>query len=134
MVQFSLILHHNMGIKCAEDPFNMGMFFDIRPPSLWVHFQTPNTHIRAFHTGVAPPGFPPTTQPRSRAPFPTGPVAVRPSGGPARDDRDLLVLRPVYLPGVPDNSHVGRTKNIQEPENSVVALYMYTALPPAKPV
>ena len=55
MIQFSLILHHNMGIKCAEDPFNMGMFFDIRCPSLWVHFQTPNTHIRAFHTGVAPP-------------------------------------------------------------------------------
>ena len=24
---FSLILHHNMGIKCAEDPFNMGVFF-----------------------------------------------------------------------------------------------------------
>ena len=43
-----------MGIKCAEDPFNMGMFFDIRRPSLWVHFQTPNTHIRPFHTGVAP--------------------------------------------------------------------------------
>ena len=45
-----------MGIKCAEDPFNMGMFFAIRCPSLSVHFQTPNTHIRAFHTGVAPPG------------------------------------------------------------------------------
>ena len=43
-----------MGIKCAEDPFNMGMFFDIRRPSKWVHFQTPNTHILAFHTGVAP--------------------------------------------------------------------------------
>ena len=55
MIQFSLILHHNMGIKCAEDPFNMGMFFDIRCPSLWVYFQTPSTHIRAFHTGVAPP-------------------------------------------------------------------------------
>ena len=43
-----------MGIKCAEDPFNMGMFFDIRHPSLWVYFQTLNTHIQAFHTGVAP--------------------------------------------------------------------------------
>ena len=45
-----------MGIKCAEDPFNMGMFFDIRHPSLWLHFQTKDTHIRAFHTGVAPQG------------------------------------------------------------------------------
>ena len=51
-----------MSIKCAEDPFNMGMFFDIRPPSLWVHFQTPNTHIRAFCTGVAPPGSHPSTR------------------------------------------------------------------------
>ena len=55
MIEFSFILHYNMDNKCAEDPFNMGMFFDIRPPSLWVHFQTPNTHIRAFCTGVAPP-------------------------------------------------------------------------------
>ena len=29
----SLILHPNMGIKCAEDPFNIGMFFDLRRPS-----------------------------------------------------------------------------------------------------
>ena len=34
----------------------MGMFFDKRCPSKWVHFPTPNTHIRAFHTGVAPRG------------------------------------------------------------------------------
>ena len=27
MIHFSLILHHNMGIKYAEEPFNMGMFF-----------------------------------------------------------------------------------------------------------
>ena len=26
----------------------MGMFFYLRRPSKWVHFQTPNTHIRAF--------------------------------------------------------------------------------------
>ena len=57
MIQFSFILHHDMGIKYAEDPFNMGMFFDIRRPSLCVHFQTPNTHIRAFHTGDTPPGL-----------------------------------------------------------------------------
>ena len=30
----SIILHHNMDIRCAEDPFNMGMFFlYIRHPS-----------------------------------------------------------------------------------------------------
>ena len=46
-----------MGIKWAEDPFNTGMFFDIRRPSLLVHFQTLNTHIQAFHTGVAPLGL-----------------------------------------------------------------------------
>ena len=45
-----------MGIKCAEDPFNMCMFFDIMPPSFWVHYQTPNTHIRAFCTVAPPPG------------------------------------------------------------------------------
>ena len=33
IIHFSSILHHNMGIKCAEDPFNMGMFFDLRRPS-----------------------------------------------------------------------------------------------------
>ena len=27
MILFSLILHHNMGIKCADEPFNMGIFF-----------------------------------------------------------------------------------------------------------
>ena len=27
MIPFSSILHHNMGMKCAEDHFNMGMFF-----------------------------------------------------------------------------------------------------------
>ena len=30
-------------------------FFYLRRPSKDVHFQTPNTHIRAFCTGVAPP-------------------------------------------------------------------------------
>ena len=33
----------------------MGMFFDPRRPSLWVYFQKPNTHFRAFHTEGAPP-------------------------------------------------------------------------------
>ena len=27
MIHFSLILHHNMGMKYAEEPFNKGMFF-----------------------------------------------------------------------------------------------------------
>ena len=55
MIHFSLIIHHNMGIKCAEDSFNMGLFFCfyyLRRPLYWVNFQTPNTHIRAFHTGL----------------------------------------------------------------------------------
>ena len=40
-----------MGIKCADNPFNMGIFFHQR-----VHFQTLNTYIQAFHNGVAPLG------------------------------------------------------------------------------
>ena len=32
------LLHHNMGMMRAENPFNMGTFSD------------PNTHIPAFHT------------------------------------------------------------------------------------
>ena len=53
MIHFNLILHHNMGMKYAEDPFNMGMFFDLRHPSKWVHFQTPTTHTAGhFYTGV----------------------------------------------------------------------------------
>ena len=31
-------------------------FFYLRRPSKWVHFQTTNTHIRAFYTEVAPLG------------------------------------------------------------------------------
>ena len=27
IISYRLILHHNMGMKCAEDPFNMGEFF-----------------------------------------------------------------------------------------------------------
>ena len=34
MMHFSLILHHDMGMKYAEEPFNMGMvFFNLRRPS-----------------------------------------------------------------------------------------------------
>ena len=55
MVHVSLILDHNMGMNYAEEPFNMVMFFNLRHPSKWLHFQTPNTHIRAFLYWSAPP-------------------------------------------------------------------------------
>ena len=35
-------------MNCAEDPFNMGVFYNSRSHSKWVYFQIPNTHIRAF--------------------------------------------------------------------------------------
>ena len=35
-------------MNCAEDPFNMGMFYNSRYHSKWVCFQILNTHIRAF--------------------------------------------------------------------------------------
>ena len=59
----------------------MGMFFDIRRPSLWVHFQTPNTHIRAFHTGVAPPGvtFTNYLSPYYTMRFPYVALAIKPN-------------------------------------------------------
>ena len=38
-----------MGMKYAEEAFNMVFFFPYqRRPSKWLHFQTLNTHIRAF--------------------------------------------------------------------------------------
>ena len=56
-VKDSLILHHNMGIKYADEPFNMGIFFFLPKASFkWVHFQTSNTHIRAFLYWSHPPG------------------------------------------------------------------------------
>ena len=42
-----------MGMKCPEEPFNMGMFFDLRHPSQWEYFQTPYTRIQVFHTGIS---------------------------------------------------------------------------------
>ena len=57
MIHFSLILHHNVGMKYAKEPFNMGMFFNLRRPSKWVHFQTPNKHIWAFLYLSRPPGM-----------------------------------------------------------------------------
>ena len=47
MIHFSLILHHNM--EYAEElTFNTDNIFYLRRPWNWVHFQTPNTHIRPF--------------------------------------------------------------------------------------
>ena len=62
-MNFSLILHHNMGMKYAEKPFNMGticLLFYLRRPSKWLHFQTPNTHILAFVYWRPPPPPPPS--------------------------------------------------------------------------
>ena len=60
MIHSRLILHHNMGMKCVEDPFNMGMFFVffcfyLRRPSQWVHFQTRHTHPGILYPN-SPPG------------------------------------------------------------------------------
>ena len=43
-------------MNCAEDPFNMGMFYNSRCHSKWVCFQIPNTHIRALLYWSRPPG------------------------------------------------------------------------------
>ena len=32
MIRFTLILHYNMGRKCPEDPFNMGIFYLPKAP------------------------------------------------------------------------------------------------------
>ena len=52
-------LHRNMGIKCAEEPFNIGMLFNLRRPSKWVHFQTP-THTSGHFILESPPWEPST--------------------------------------------------------------------------
>ena len=36
-----------MGMNCADDPFNMGIFYNSRCHSKCVFLQIPNTHIRA---------------------------------------------------------------------------------------
>ena len=55
---YSLILHHNMGVKCAEDSFNMGMFFFYlrrASSSYWVLFRPP-THTSGHFILESPPG------------------------------------------------------------------------------
>ena len=57
MIQFSLILHHNKGIKCAEDPFNMGMFFLHKASFIMGAFSDPqHTHPGISHWSRPPGG------------------------------------------------------------------------------
>ena len=45
-------------MNCAEDLFNICMYYNSRCHSKWVCFQTPNTHTSGhFYIGVAPPFF-----------------------------------------------------------------------------
>ena len=51
MIDFSLTLHHNMGMKYAGEAFNVGMFFlYLRHPSKWVHFRPPTHTSGHFYT------------------------------------------------------------------------------------
>ena len=50
-----IILPSKMGMNYAEDPINMGMFYNSRCHSKWVCFQILNTHIRAFLYWSCPP-------------------------------------------------------------------------------
>ena len=61
MIQFSLTLHHNMGMKYAEEPFNIGIFFLRKPSFKMGTFSDPNTYIRAFLYWSRPP--PPGSNP-----------------------------------------------------------------------
>ena len=55
MIHSTFILHPNIGMKYAGDPFNnYGYEFCPKTPFKWISCFTSNTHIRAFHTGVAP--------------------------------------------------------------------------------
>ena len=45
-----------MGSNSEEDPFIMGVFYNLTCPSKWVLFQTFNTHIRVENVQVDPPG------------------------------------------------------------------------------
>ena len=54
MIHFSFILHHNMGMKYAEEPFNMGMFFLPKASFKMGTFSNPTHTSGHFYTGVAP--------------------------------------------------------------------------------
>ena len=59
MIHFSLILHHNMGMKYAEEPFNMGMciyFFLSKASFKMGTFSDPqHTHPGIFILELPPP-------------------------------------------------------------------------------
>ena len=75
MIHFSLTLNHDMGIKRAEDPFNIGIFFLPKASFIMSTFSDLNTHIQAFHTGVAVAPPPPSPCPRSPSPL----LSLRPT-------------------------------------------------------
>ena len=59
MMHFSLILHHNMCMKYAEEPCNMGMFVFTNGVLQNGYIFRPPTHTSGhFYTGVAPPPTP----------------------------------------------------------------------------
>ena len=78
MIYFNLILHHNMGMKYVDEPFNMGMFFDLRRLQNGCTFRPPTHTSRHFHTGVASPP-PPRPLPTHPTPSPSPPPPTSPS-------------------------------------------------------
>ena len=67
MINFSLIVHHNMGMQRNPSIWVCFFFFYLGRPSKWVHLQTPNTHIRAFLYWSSNPPPPPGVSPISRS-------------------------------------------------------------------
>ena len=58
MIHFSLILHHNMGMKYAEEPFNMGMFILPKASFRMGPFSDPqHTHPAIYILESPPWGF-----------------------------------------------------------------------------
>ena len=56
MTHFSLILHRNMGMKYAEKPFNLGMFFLPKASFKMGTFSDPqHTHPGIFILELPPP-------------------------------------------------------------------------------
>ena len=56
MIHSSLILHHNMGMKCAEDPFNMGVFFLPKASFMLGTFSDPQHTYLGIFILESPPG------------------------------------------------------------------------------
>ena len=55
MIHFSLKIHHNMGMKYAEDPFNMGMFYIPKASfKMGTFSDLQDTHPGILYIGVAP--------------------------------------------------------------------------------